>query len=85
MKIDKGIAAAIMAPFFIALSIIVTKIAGRVAPPLVIAGLGALISLPFLLGISLASKIDLQIPKLLTELRTPFSKYYSHAQSLAAA
>lgn len=74
MKIDKGIVAAILAPFFIALSIIVTKIAGRVAPPLVIAGLGALISLPFLLGISIASKTDLQIPKLLTELRTPFLK-----------
>ncbi len=41
---------------------------------MVIAGLGALISLPFLLAISFLSKTDLQIPKLLTELRTPFIK-----------
>ncbi len=74
MKIDKGIAAAVLAPFFIALSIIVTNMAGGEAPPLVIAGLGSLFSVPFLIVIALVSKADLQISKLLNELRMPFLK-----------
>jgi drug/metabolite transporter (DMT)-like permease len=74
MKIDKGIAAAVLAPFFIALSIIVTNMAGGEAPPLVIAGLGSLFSVPFLIVIALVSKTDLQISKLLNELRMPFLK-----------
>lgn len=74
MKIDKGLASATLAPFFIALSIIVTNMAGREAPPLVIAGLGTLISVPFLVLLAVVSKIDLQISRLLNELRMPFLK-----------
>jgi len=72
LKFDKSIAAAILAPFFIALSIIITNMAGSVAPPLVIAGLGALFSVPFLLALAFLSKTDLQVSKILNELRTPF-------------
>lgn len=71
---NKGYLAAVFAPFFIAASIIVTKMAGTVAHPLVIAGLGTLMSVPFLLLPRLVSKTPFDAPKILKELAIPFWK-----------
>lgn len=67
-----SLAAAILAPFFISLSIIITKMAGHVLHPLVIAGIGPLIAVPFLLLMQLPTKRSLDLIKILTELKRPF-------------
>ncbi len=54
-KIDKGIAASILAPFFIALSILTVKSVGPDVPALSIAGFGSLLAVPFLFGLSAAA------------------------------
>jgi drug/metabolite transporter (DMT)-like permease len=75
MKLDKGLIAASLAPFFIAMSIMVVKLAGNGAPPLVIAGLGPLLSVPFLLLLQLTSKTPLNLKELLKQpLRNPFMR-----------
>jgi len=73
-KIDKGVVAAILAPFFIALSIILTKMAGNNAPPLVIASIGPLLSVPILFTATRLLKVNLGVRNLLTTLRVPFFK-----------
>ena len=75
LKLDKGLIAASLAPFFIAMSIIVVKLAGNGAPALVIAGLGPLLSVPFLLLHQLTSKAPLNLAELLRPpLRSPFMR-----------
>lgn len=55
------------------MSIIVVKLAGKGAPPLVIAGLGPLLSLPFLLLLQLVTREPLGVKELLKQpLRNPF-------------
>jgi drug/metabolite transporter (DMT)-like permease len=75
LKLDKGLIAALLAPFFIAMSIMVVKLAGNGAPPLVIAGLGPLLSIPFLVLLQLTSKTPLNLKELLKPpARAPFMK-----------
>jgi len=69
---NKGLLAAILAPFFIALSIVTTNTAGKHAPALTIAALGPLFSVPFLLLLNLPSRAPLQFRSLLTEWRASF-------------
>jgi drug/metabolite transporter (DMT)-like permease len=70
----RGYIAAVCAPFFIALSIILTKEAGASTNPLVISGYSMLFSVPFLLLMQLLSRSPLDLGKLLTTLRVPFLK-----------
>lgn len=72
MKCEKAYVAAVLAPFFIAVSIIITKTAGASAQPLVIAGIGSLIAVPFLLAIAVTSRKSLDVRKITHELRSPF-------------
>lgn len=68
----RGIAAAVVAPFFIALSIVVTKMASAYASSLLIAGLGSLLAVPILwVGYRLA-KVDLQLRSITTQFRSAF-------------
>ena len=71
---NKGLAAAVLAPFFIAFSIILIKMAGTMAQPLVIAGLGTLISVPLLWAARLATKSPPDLNIFLGQMRTPFLK-----------
>lgn len=72
MNFQKAYLAAVLAPFFIAVSIIITKTAGTSAHPLVIAGIGSLMAVPFLLAIAATSRKSLDFGKILNELRSPF-------------
>jgi drug/metabolite transporter (DMT)-like permease len=72
---NKGLLSAVLAPFFIAMSIMVVKLAGNGAPPLVIAGLGPLLSIPFLLLLQLTSSAPLNLMELLRPpLLSPFMR-----------
>ncbi|HEY9777084.1 MAG TPA: DMT family transporter [Planktothrix sp.] len=73
-KIDRGLVAALLAPFFIALSIILTKMAGSLAQPLVISALGSLIAVPCLFTLQLILRKPIEWKLLLTRLRLPFVK-----------
>lgn len=68
-KPDSGLISAVLAPFFIALSIIVTKMAGKTAHPLVVACIGSLISVPLLLLLCRLTRIPLSLNKLFTDGR----------------
>lgn len=70
----KGATAALLAPLFIALSIMLTKLAGHLAHPLVVAGVGSLVSVPLLLAGSMVARSKLDLHGLLTEMRAPFLK-----------
>ncbi len=72
LKCEKAYIAAVLAPFFIAVSIIITKTAGESAHPLVIAGIGSLMAVPFLLAIAATSRQSLDLRKITQELRSPF-------------
>jgi drug/metabolite transporter (DMT)-like permease len=73
VKINKGLIAATLAPFFIALSIMDVKMAGNGASPLVLAGLGPLLSVPFLFLLQIGSKTPLGFAELLKPpARDPF-------------
>lgn len=63
--LDSGIAACVTAPFFIALSILYTKIAGHHSHAFFIAGLGALMSVPFLVLPVWANRTSLGISSIL--------------------
>jgi drug/metabolite transporter (DMT)-like permease len=73
-EVNKGLAAAILAPFFIAFSIILVRMAGTMAPPIVIAGLGTLIAVPLLLAVAVVAKSPPRIGMFLHQLRSPFLK-----------
>ena len=70
----KGHIAAILAPFFISLSVILANQAGQSANPLVISALAPLISVPILFVVALITREQLQLRCLVTELRAPFLK-----------
>lgn len=77
MKFDtntRGMFAALLAPFFIAVSIISVNMTGGHIGPLVTSALGALVAVPVLLAYHLFRRTDLQFRKLLTDLRLPFAK-----------
>lgn len=73
-KFGAGPVAAVLAAFFIAAAIILTKVAGLSAQPLVIAGVGPLMSVPLLLLIQAFSKQPLELKRLLTQMPVPFTK-----------
>lgn len=68
----QGLAAAVAAPFFIALAVMVAKSAGALAPPLLITAYSALMSVPLLLLLQRLRGNDLQIGTLFGEVRGPF-------------
>jgi drug/metabolite transporter (DMT)-like permease len=68
----KGLVAAVLAPFFIAFSIILVRMAGTMALPLVIAGMGTLIAVPILFAVQLMGGSRPQVGIFAKELRTPF-------------
>lgn len=67
----KGLLAAILAPFFISLSIILTKIIGGSVQPLIIGGLGSLFAVPCLFMIYRLTKMSLNFSKIWKDLRSP--------------
>ncbi|MBY0357502.1 MAG: DMT family transporter [Candidatus Obscuribacterales bacterium] len=69
---SKGLAAAILAPFFIALSIILTKIIGTAVHPLIIGGAASLFSVPCLFVIYRLMKMPLEFGVIWKDLRRPF-------------
>lgn len=69
---DPGIAASITAPLFIAISILLAKVAGQHSQALFVAGLGSLISVPFLLAASLLKRSNLEPAKLFNQARSSF-------------
>jgi drug/metabolite transporter, DME family len=71
---NKGLVAAVLAPFFIAFSIILVRMAGTMALPLVIAGMGTLIAVPMLLAVQMVGRSTPKIGILVGELKTPFLK-----------
>jgi drug/metabolite transporter (DMT)-like permease len=71
-KIDKGIAASVVAPFFIALSILLSKIAGQHCQALFVAGLGSLVSVPILWLAAVLGRSNLGLNILWTRTRTTF-------------
>jgi len=70
--ITKGLAAAVVAPFFIALGVMVVKHAGQLAPPLLITAYSALMSVPILVLWQKIRRSDLELDKLFSEVRGPF-------------
>lgn len=66
--------AALLAPFFIALSIIIAKIAGNGANPLAIAGISSLMAVPMLLAGQVIMRRKLSFAPLFTQVRRPFLK-----------
>jgi len=72
--IHKGLVAAVVAPFFIALGVMVVKHAGQLAPPLLITAYSALMSVPILVLWQKIRGSDLELDKLFNEVRGPFLK-----------
>lgn len=70
--INRGLLAALSAPFFIAFSVIFIKKAGTHVPPLVIASLGSLISVPLLLLYHWGRRSPMPFLRLLKEQRGRF-------------
>lgn len=71
-KVDKGLIAAILAPVFIGISIILANVAGRLMPPLLLAAYAALISVVFLAVIALVLKEKTRFKSILTKYRRDF-------------
>lgn len=69
---DKGITASVAAPFFIAVSILMAKIAGEHAHGLFVAGLGSLLSVPILLLVASLTARDLALGALWKRARGAF-------------
>jgi drug/metabolite transporter (DMT)-like permease len=69
---NRGLIAAVCATFFIALSIIVIQQAGKNTPPLVVAAVGSLLSVPMLLAYHLLCRSNLSFGLLFTQCRKPF-------------
>lgn len=77
MKMDmntRGITAALLAPFFIAVDVICVNMTGGHIPPLVTSALGGLVGAPILFIYHLLRRTDLQFGKILTQLRVPLIK-----------
>lgn len=73
-KFDKGIAASLLAPFFIALSILTVKSVGPGVPALSIAGFGSLLAVPFLIGLNAATGKPADIKEVLAKAPGPFTE-----------
>ncbi len=69
---NSSLLAAVLAPFFIALGIMLIKLACNNTPALVVAGLGSLMAVPILYLVSVTTKQKLLIKDLLTKQRKAF-------------
>lgn len=74
LNINKGIFASILAPIFIAISVVIVNRAGQYVHPLIIAAAGSLLSVVFLFPLYAFLKKPLHTKKLFTNLMSPFIK-----------